>query len=131
MSIFRRPPEHLHLWRPNERGQSHQSIRLHQMWRDVDKTIGGNLGGGGATRSLPRDGGVEELHGDLRGSCLVVSAHLSIERRGPHHHAERRRDVGAAIPVFGCIALWCIFYPMYVAFHVSSRKSFGFKPIKC
>jgi len=48
-------------------------------------------GGGGATRPLPRDGGVEELHGEKmfsgdwerldgrapRGSCLAISAHLS------------------------------------------------------
>jgi len=37
MSIFRRPHGYLHLQRPKERGQSHWSMRLHQLWRLLRK----------------------------------------------------------------------------------------------
>jgi len=38
MSIFHRPLGHLHLRHPKERGQSHLSIRLHQMWGDFEES---------------------------------------------------------------------------------------------
>jgi len=42
-------------------------------WYLDQETAKGSFGGGGATRPLPRDGGVEELHGDPTvGPCPKV-----------------------------------------------------------
>jgi len=54
-----------------------------------------SFGGGGATRPLPRDGGVEELHGDPTvGPCPRSEPEVKMEEVLPKMARRRGSDAG-------------------------------------